>query len=215
MNSPKTPTTPQKRTGGRSARVRDAVVAAAVDELTHKGIDQFSISSVARAADVHETSIYRRWGSRQGLVAEALHAAHATATPIPDTGSLIADLQQVLISVRDLMQSPMGRAFTMLAVSMQPGQEFYETLKGMWRHRLAALESIFAKAVERGEWDGAIAARPRIDALFGAVNWRVSMTKDDATDAYIAEMVALYCRDGLLIPAAAPAQAKVARRRAA
>lgn len=183
---------PAKRTGGRSARVRQAVLEAALQELTEKGYEHFNIPSVARRAGVHETSIYRRWGTRNALLIDAVsEVGHA---PVPDTGSLRTDLCQLLSDSRTLMETPVGRTLAVLAIGAEPGEGgFYEPLKEFWQHRIAELEAIFARAAERGEWDAAVPARLRIDALLGAVVWRISITKDKVSDAQIAELVDLHC----------------------
>ena len=51
---------PKPRLGGRSARVREAVLGAAFAELDERGYEGFSIDAVARRSGVHKTTIYRR-----------------------------------------------------------------------------------------------------------------------------------------------------------
>lgn len=85
-------TLPAAKVGGRSARVRAAVLAATLEAVSHNGADSLSIPDIARTAGVHETSIYRRWGSRENLVLDALLTYSQEQLPIPDTGSLREDL---------------------------------------------------------------------------------------------------------------------------
>src|ERR1700689_682516 len=80
------------RPGGRSARIRQSVIEATMAVLRDRGWDRFSIAEVASRAGVHETSIYRRWGTRERLATDALPAPGAKALPVPDTGSLRGDL---------------------------------------------------------------------------------------------------------------------------
>jgi AcrR family transcriptional regulator len=190
-------TTSQKRTGGRSARVREAVIQAALEELTTKGYEQFSINNVARCADVHETSIYRRWGTRDGLILDTLHAAHAHH-PAPDSGSLYGDLCQLLMNSCNWLKSPLGRSLMQFAASVHPAHPSYAVMKELWRHRTPALEAIFTRAVERGEWQAGVPFRLRLDAMLGAVVWRVSVTQDEITESQIQELVSILCRDGLV-----------------
>ena len=60
---------PRRRTGGRSARVLDAVADAVLKELAESGIENFSIPAVAARAGVSSSSIYRRWPSKAALIA--------------------------------------------------------------------------------------------------------------------------------------------------
>ena len=82
--------TPAKRPGGRSARVREAVYAAVATLLS--GAEEPTIPAVAARAGVNPTSVYRRWGDVDALVEEVAVAVLTEDAPIPDTGSLRADL---------------------------------------------------------------------------------------------------------------------------
>src|SRR5262249_48520076 len=80
------------RPGGRTARIRAAVLAAAFDELVEVGYGRLSMESVAQRAEVHKTTVYRNWGSREALIAAAVREQTARDVPMPDTGSLAEDL---------------------------------------------------------------------------------------------------------------------------
>src|SRR5215217_6240650 len=84
------------RPGGRSARVRRAVLEAAAALLGERGYDGLELSDVARAAAVHPTTVYRRWGTKRRLVGELLLERGQTLSPTPDTGSVVTDLEQLL-----------------------------------------------------------------------------------------------------------------------
>src|SRR5438093_9728709 len=85
-----TATEVRRRQGGRSARVRRAVLEATLAVLRESGPDQLTVADVARRSRVHETSIYRRWGSRQNLMLDALLGAQDQRMPVPNTGSCMA-----------------------------------------------------------------------------------------------------------------------------
>src|SRR5947209_9777507 len=93
--------------GGRSARVRAAVLDATLAVLAEEG-DAFSIPHVAARAGVHETSIYRRWGSREALIADAVTSRIGAEIPVPDTGSLRGDLVTLLENSIRFLGSPLG-----------------------------------------------------------------------------------------------------------
>ena len=65
------------RPGGRTARTRAAVFAATLNELVASGYTQASIEAIAERAGVHKTTIYRRWRTKDRLIAEALADAAA------------------------------------------------------------------------------------------------------------------------------------------
>lgn len=86
--------TPARRTGGRSARVLDAVYTA-VGQLMGEGKpDRITIPLVAQRAGVNPTSIYRRWGDIDALLEEvAVAALTGEGEQLPDTGDVVGDLR--------------------------------------------------------------------------------------------------------------------------
>ena len=59
-----------RRTGGRSARVLDAIYTAVGQLMAEGKPDRITIPMVAERAGVNPTSIYRRWSHIDGLVEE-------------------------------------------------------------------------------------------------------------------------------------------------
>ena len=102
------------RPGGRSARVRAAVLQATLELLAETGYDGAELPEVARRAGVHPTTIYRRWGTKSRLVGEAILERSRPLSPTPDTGSLRTDLERLLLEGAGLVRTPAVRA---LAVS--------------------------------------------------------------------------------------------------
>src|SRR5262245_66439137 len=82
-----------------------------------KGIDAFTIAEVAARARVHETSIYRRWGTKHALARDACLQHAEVALAMPDTGSLRSDLVALLERLTAILVSPEGRALLALSVS--------------------------------------------------------------------------------------------------
>src|ERR1700744_3952658 len=103
-------TSVHRRPGGRSARVREAVLEATLATLAEVGVEKLAIAEVARRADVHETSIYRRWKTRENLITDALLNYSEQHLPIPDTGSLRGDLTAFGAELATYLATPMGRA---------------------------------------------------------------------------------------------------------
>ena len=90
----------KRRPGGRSARIRQAVLDAAFAELGEKGYGGLSIEAVALRSGVAKTTVYRRWPTRDELVADALDSRSDRNEPVPDTGSLRGDLKEFCEGVR-------------------------------------------------------------------------------------------------------------------
>src|SRR5687767_15007682 len=97
---------PEPRPGGRSARVREAVLSATTAVLAEDGYERLSIETVAVRAGVHKTTVYRRWPTRAQLVVDALQERSERNVPVPDTGTFAGDLDALARSVVANIGSP-------------------------------------------------------------------------------------------------------------
>ena len=140
------------RPGGRSARVREAVLDAVYAELIHRGYLGMTVENVADRAGVHKTTVYRRWGTVDVLIADALDHTRETDWPVPDTGTIEGDLTAIATEVADTFTDPERRQVPVAIVAaalqstraLQAKQAFYDA-----RHTAAA--KVVTRAVERGE----------------------------------------------------------------
>ncbi len=94
------------RPGGRTARVRAAVLSAAGDALAEGGFARLDLADVARRAEVGKTTVYRRWGTVTGLVADLLEDMAEQSLPRTETGSLLGDLKANAELVRRTLADP-------------------------------------------------------------------------------------------------------------
>ncbi len=100
------------RPGGRTARIAEAVFAAAVAELAERDYADVSVESIAARAGVHKTTVYRRWGSKPELISQALAGAASTHIQVPDTGGVDTDLRMLAHAVQAVLSSAQGAAIT-------------------------------------------------------------------------------------------------------
>lgn len=135
--------------GRRGAAVHEAVVAATLQEIESGGVESVTVAAVAARAGVHETSVYRRFQTRQNLVVEALVAKAETRVPVPDTGSLrddlIATLTLAIISASD----PLGLAIMRTGTLAQGA--YAEERQQFWATRFETFAPVVERAIERGE----------------------------------------------------------------
>jgi AcrR family transcriptional regulator len=152
----------KKRVGGRSARVRAAVFEATLHLLVSKGFENLSIIEVAVRSGVNATSIYRRWGNKVNLAVEAILGSEEGQIPIPDTGSLRADLVELLRELRRYHQSPEGRALAVVnaALAQHKGTpELQEARQKYWQAMFDRVDEIYQRAIRRGELNAHVDTR--------------------------------------------------------
>lgn len=100
------------RPGGRSARVQAAVHAAVRALIAESGRAELTLPAIAARAGVTPSTLYRRWGTLQDLLADvAVERLRPEGEPA-DTGTTRGDLDAWLEQFADEMDSELGRAMT-------------------------------------------------------------------------------------------------------
>jgi AcrR family transcriptional regulator len=141
-----------RRPGGRSARVGAEVHQAVTDLISERGYGNFTVGDIAARAGVADSSIYRRWGSLETLLADVALARLDAQSPMPDTGSLAGDLRTYAANVAREITGPDGLALLRLAVALSSaGDQGLQARDDLIAERGRQLQSMLDRAVERGE----------------------------------------------------------------
>ena len=140
------------RPGGRTARVREAVLAAVLDALAETRYRDLTVEQVAQRAGVAKTTVYRRWGSIEGLVLDLMRDQTARRVPTPDTGDLDADMRALARGILAIYQDPAINALiaSMVAAAVHL-PEARQTLSEFFVTRITDMGIIAERAVSRGE----------------------------------------------------------------
>src|SRR3712207_2181173 len=152
---------PRTSRGGRPRDPsRDGVIRAAIlSLLAEVGYGALTMDAVAAEAGVGKATIYRRWRTKEDLVADTIaEISRAEVTPA-DTGTLEGDLREMLHTIVGAVNGPTGAA-TQALLSTVPhnpalAAAFRDGPMGVWAQ---AFDQIFARAQARGE------LRPGLDS---------------------------------------------------
>jgi AcrR family transcriptional regulator len=177
------------RVGGRSARVRVAVLDAALYILRDQGFAALTFDAVAQRAGVHRTTLHRRWPSRAALVADALVEYSAERVPIPDTGSIETDLRAFARSVRDAIASRSGRGIASALADPAVAEELADLNHRFWGARFEATRIIVERAMTRGELPASADPRFTIELVGGPIWFRTFVVGTRADDDFVDRVV--------------------------
>jgi AcrR family transcriptional regulator len=140
------------RPGGRTARVRTAVLDATVAELVEHGFAGLTVEAVAKRAGVNKTTIYRRWGGRAGLIVDAVETFAAAQVDLPDTGTIEEDLRLWARSVLKTLTGPTSGALVRAVFSGAGDSSVVRELRHrFWLTRAALVRPMIDQAVRRGQ----------------------------------------------------------------
>ncbi|GII23370.1 TetR family transcriptional regulator [Planosporangium mesophilum] len=141
-----------QRPGGRTARVRAAVLTATLQELAQRGYAGMSVESVAQRAGVHKTTVYRRWATKPNLLMDAIATLAETKISVPDTGDLAEDLRSFARTIATTITGHDGGAVVRgLFSGATESSEVRDFLHGFWAGRFAQVRPMVERAIGRGE----------------------------------------------------------------
>lgn len=181
----------QQRTGGRSARVREAVLRATVEVVAESGYAGLSFEEVARRSGVHKTTVYRRWPTTAALVLDALLERSAEAVPVPDTGSVREDLRRFVRAIASNVTSPLGAALV-ATLTGEPADETVDALvHDFWRARFALAAEIVQRGIDRGELRADVDAGLVVELLVAPLYLRLLVTREPVNRRYADRVVDL------------------------
>jgi AcrR family transcriptional regulator len=174
-----------RRPGGRSGRIREAVLEAVLEELVEGGYGALTYDRVATRAGVHRATLYRRWPGKEQLVAEALLARAGRDIPLPDTGTLRGDLRALAHAVVSNITAPMGEGVLRALVS-EAGRlpEIPAAGRAFWGQRFAMAAEIVRRGVLRGEVPPDVDPRLLLELLVAPLYLRLLVTAEPVTEEY-------------------------------
>jgi AcrR family transcriptional regulator len=166
-----------RRPGGRTARVRAAAIAATLAELADAGYSALSLESVAKRAGVGKTTLYRRWGTREELVLEAMLERAGERISVPDTGSLREDLLELARTAAANAATPEVAAMARAVAAESPyDSRLAAANRRFWAERLALDGAIIERAIERGEIESGTDPVRVIESVLGPIHLRLLLT---------------------------------------
>jgi AcrR family transcriptional regulator len=154
------------------ARTRTTVLGAAIDLLAERGYSGFSVEGVAERAGVAKTTLYRHWPTRDDLLAAAIAKLDGDG-PLPDTGSVRQDLQDLLARrVRPARTPQWERCMPALVEAAARHPELAAVIARLTSQVLAQIQTLLGRGIERGELRHDLDPQLAASALIGPIVFR-------------------------------------------
>jgi AcrR family transcriptional regulator len=161
----------------REARADRAILAAALDLMAERGVSELRMDDVAARAGVGKAAIYRRYRSKDELVAAAV-AALVSEIAVPDTGSTRADLLALMRDAVDLYSGSIAAgAMPSLVEAMSRSPELARAVRDRFLEgRRAALREVLERGVGRRDLRADLDLELALDVLGGPLFYRLLVT---------------------------------------
>jgi AcrR family transcriptional regulator len=181
----------RRRTGGRSARVRQAVLQATVQTVAERGADAVNIAEIARQAGVHDTSIYRRWPTKEHLIFDSLLDYSVAQLPIPDTGTLRADLLAFASLIAGYAATPIGQALLKAMAVTDDDAALAAGRAQFWQFRLDQARAMIDRAITRGELRADTDPALAIELLIAPLHFRLLLSRQPIDERISGQLIDL------------------------
>jgi AcrR family transcriptional regulator len=184
-----TPKEVQRRPGGRSARVRAAVLQAALEAMAEHGPGGVTISEIARRAGVHATSVQRRWGTAENVTLDAMLTRSQEQLPVPDTGTLRGDLIAFARLIAAYLATPLGTALSRTMAVAEDDPDMADGRLHFWRTRYDIARVMISRAIERRELAAGTDSQLALELLIAPLHFRALLTRQPIDDTMIEQLV--------------------------
>lgn len=157
----------------RSRAAHDAILDAAIALTREVGFDALAMDAIATRAGVGKATVYRRWKTKEALIAEALERL-VRAVPVPDTGSVEDDLLTVMRGTMRMYQDPATTALLSgLVAAMARSAAIAAAVRtGFVAARRDAMTRVLEHGIGRGELARDTNIELALDLLSGPLLYR-------------------------------------------
>ena len=132
----------------RSVESHQSILQATLALLAEIGFDAMSIEAIAARAGVGKTTIYRRYVSKEELVADAIENMREEVV-IPNTGNLWGDIDALIENAAQITLSPLGRQTVAMIISSASSN--FQFAQIYWTKYLQPRRQAFAIVLERAK----------------------------------------------------------------
>jgi len=178
----------RRRTGGRSAKVREAVLQATLKALDEQGYDGLTISEIARRSGVHASSIQRRWGTLENVLLEAVLGLTQQKLPAPDTESLRGDLLAFARSLTRYLATPIGETVLRILATSADDSALNLKRKQIITTRRKLTRVMIDRAADRGELSPGTDPQLAVELLVAPLNLR-KLLGEPIDDKFVKQVV--------------------------
>src|SRR4051794_9954235 len=190
MGAATTTSAPVRPGRQRSDACDAAILESTLRLLAEKGYAGFTVASVIEHAGVSSATLYRRWPTKQELVA----AAVATMVPAPantDTGSLAGDLDAFVHHMAKSVAARQEDVIDALSAEKKRNPELAALLRERFlQPRLAELRAMLSRAKQRGEVKAVPSADVALSLVAGPLYHRAFNLGEALTPAFLKTVAA-------------------------
>jgi AcrR family transcriptional regulator len=188
----------------RDPAIDAAIMSAALDLFIDHGIAGMSIEQVAKRAGVGKPSVYRRWSTKERLVADAIEAQVGTDLHWPTRDEIATTPPRVFAkrNIAAVARTAADPKFRALVAQIYGSAVTHPLLmQTYWDHYIQPRRTLTIAILQRAKAEGAVAEEADLDVLVdmlaGAVTYRVLQPNPPTTKQMQRYLESAYRQVGL------------------
>ncbi|HEU5152628.1 MAG TPA: TetR/AcrR family transcriptional regulator [Iamia sp.] len=169
----------------RSEEAHRAALEATVALLLEAGVEGVTLEEVASRSGVAKSTLYRHFGSREGLIAKAAKGC-VIEHPTPDTGSLADDLRYLFgrFSHKE-EERTLTQLLPLLIDAAKRDPDISAIVESVFAERKRPLRTVLQLAQLRGEISRDLDLDTALAMVVGPFTYRRLVEQREADDAFI------------------------------
>ncbi|PRC44256.1 TetR family transcriptional regulator [Mycobacterium sp. ITM-2017-0098] len=197
--------TPRGRGRPRAASTDMAILRAGLDLFIERGVEGVSIEQIAKNAGVGKPTIYRRFSTKEDLIAAAMETLVAEQVPwapldVIETQSPYALVEAAIDRAAEAVTAPQYRS--LVARVFGSAVSHPALMAVYWEKYILPRRQLAAALLQRARQDGTVADDTDfdvvIDMMVGAVTYRVLQPNPLSVDDMRRYLQSVYRQIGLL-----------------
>jgi AcrR family transcriptional regulator len=170
----------------RSEKAHRAILQAALDLAFEAGFHTVTAEAIAARAGVGKTTLYRRWPNKAAVVMDAFLADVGPGIGFPPHASALERVRLQMRAVARTFRGRHGALIKALLGEAQQNPELAEAFRERWiAPRRAEATAVLREARTRGELRPGTNIDAVIDALYGAIYYRLQIGTGPLSDAAV------------------------------
>lgn len=174
----------------RNHEMTDSILRAALELVEEVGFDGVTIDRISERTGASRASIYRRWSNVSAIIMDAFMAEAAPLIPFKPKENVAESFRATMKFAIKVFNGRHGKIFGGLIGRAQTDAQLREAVwSGWFKQRRDIAHEFIREAIKSGELRPDTDADILIDALYGAIYYRLLLPYAPLTDEYIDTIV--------------------------
>lgn len=179
---------PKLRRAGRprNTALQRKILKIALEQVFASGFRAVSIESIAAAAGVGKTTIYRRWPNKAAVIMDAFLQEVEPNTVFPPKERAIDSLRAQLLSQAKVFRGKYGVLIRALLGEAQLDTDMRDAFRNRWiMPRRRTLRSVVERAMAQGDFRGDIDPEYAMDMLYAPIYYRLLIGSGPISGSFV------------------------------